>query len=260
MVVFLIINVWILKEIHVDGKLSNPLLRRFVWLWFNPFLSGHGSENYLSFSCPHSSWQQMWGGCVWSGTDCCLTRKLTNACRSWIRCNNVCWSVVGCICTNPWFPLLFGLPYSEDTSRSVKWTLCFSEDCDLELDDVLCYCFAPNTNGRVWVLVIALRPQTPKHIRGGWSHYTDTREPVDGNGAQNTVTIQSGFRTKDISITGPTRLPPALTGPAQTVDSSMKERKVLWRGTRLMAGCWISVTIEDREGNITRILEYSDVL
>jgi hypothetical protein len=30
------------------------------------------------------------------------------------------------------------------------------------------------------VLVIALRPQTPKHIRAGWSHYTDTSEPVDG--------------------------------------------------------------------------------
>jgi hypothetical protein len=29
-------------------------------------------------------------------------------------------------------------------------------------------------------LVTALRPQTPKHIRGGWSHYTDTSEPVDG--------------------------------------------------------------------------------
>jgi hypothetical protein len=33
-------------------------------------------------------------------------------------------------------------------------------------------------------LVIALRPQTPKHIRGCWSHYTDNSEPVDGNGAQ----------------------------------------------------------------------------
>jgi hypothetical protein len=34
-------------------------------------------------------------------------------------------------------------------------------------------------------LVIALRPQTPKHIRGGWSHYTDTSEPVDkGVGTQ----------------------------------------------------------------------------
>jgi hypothetical protein len=30
------------------------------------------------------------------------------------------------------------------------------------------------------VLVIALRPQTPKHTRGGWSHYADTSEPVDG--------------------------------------------------------------------------------
>jgi hypothetical protein len=29
-------------------------------------------------------------------------------------------------------------------------------------------------------LVIALRPQTPKHIKGGWSHYTDTSQPVDG--------------------------------------------------------------------------------
>jgi hypothetical protein len=28
--------------------------------------------------------------------------------------------------------------------------------------------------------VIALRPQIPKHIRGGWSHYTDTSELVDG--------------------------------------------------------------------------------
>jgi hypothetical protein len=38
-------------------------------------------------------------------------------------------------------------------------------------------------------LVIALRPQTLKHIRGSWSHYTDTSEPVDGNGAQNMVTV-----------------------------------------------------------------------
>jgi hypothetical protein len=29
-------------------------------------------------------------------------------------------------------------------------------------------------------LIIALRPQTPKHIRGGWSHSTDTSEAVDG--------------------------------------------------------------------------------
>jgi hypothetical protein len=41
--------------------------------------------------------------------------------------------------------------------------------------------------------VIALRPQTPKHIRGAWSHYTNTSEPVEGNGAQNMVIVQSGF-------------------------------------------------------------------
>jgi hypothetical protein len=31
----------------------------------------------------------------------------------------------------------------------------------------------------------ALRPQTPQRIRGGWSHYTDTSEPVVGYGATN---------------------------------------------------------------------------
>jgi hypothetical protein len=41
--------------------------------------------------------------------------------------------------------------------------------------------------------VIALCPQAPKYIRGRWSHYTDTSEPVDGNGAQNMVTVQCGF-------------------------------------------------------------------
>jgi hypothetical protein len=60
-------------------------------------------------------------------------------------------------------------------------------------------------------LVIALRPQTLKHIRG--SHYTDTSEPVDGNGTQNMVTVQSGYRTSNFSITGPTSLPTPLTGP-----------------------------------------------
>jgi hypothetical protein len=63
--------------------------------------------------------------------------------------------------------------------------------------------------------MLRLRPQTQKHIRSGWSHYTDTSEPVAGNGVQNMVTVQSGFRTKDVSITSlsPTRLPLALTGP-----------------------------------------------
>jgi hypothetical protein len=51
---------------------------------------------------------------------------------------------------------------------------------------------------------IQIRSQTPKHVRGGWSHYTDTSEPVDGNGAQTMVTVQSGFLARGLSITGPT--------------------------------------------------------
>jgi hypothetical protein len=52
-----------------------------------------------------------------------------------------------------------------------------------------CMAFSHKTVG----LVIALRSQTPKQIRGGWSHYTDTSEPVNGNGTQNMFTVQSGF-------------------------------------------------------------------
>jgi hypothetical protein len=67
-------------------------------------------------------------------------------------------------------------------------------------------------------LVIALHPQTPKHkILGAasQSHYTDTSEPVDGNGVQNNIMVNvlSGFRIRDLSISGPTRLPTVLTGP-----------------------------------------------
>jgi hypothetical protein len=51
----------------------------------------------------------------------------------------------------------------------------------------------------------SLRPHTPKHIRGGWSHYTDTSEQADGYGAQNMVTVQTGFSTSDLLITGTTR-------------------------------------------------------
>jgi hypothetical protein len=65
-------------------------------------------------------------------------------------------------------------------------------------------------------LVNALRPQTPKHIRGGWSHYTDISESVDGNGFKNMVTVQSRFRTSDLSITDPTHLPTALNGPTNS--------------------------------------------
>jgi hypothetical protein len=51
-------------------------------------------------------------------------------------------------------------------------------------------------------LVVALRPQTPKHIRGGWSHYIDTSEPVDG-GVQlwTTRTIVSVKMDRENSLT-----------------------------------------------------------
>jgi hypothetical protein len=78
-----------------------------------------------------------------------------------------------------------------------------------------CACWHPNTPLSVNQKPHASRPSPgkreewllyahthPKHIRGGWSHYTDTSEPVDGYGAQNMVTVQSGFRTSDFSITG----------------------------------------------------------
>jgi hypothetical protein len=41
-------------------------------------------------------------------------------------------------------------------------------------------CFIKSEQFGWFGLVIALRLQTPKHISGGWSHYTDTSEPVDG--------------------------------------------------------------------------------
>jgi hypothetical protein len=56
---------------------------------------------------------------------------------------------------------------------------------------------------------------TAKHIRGGWSHYTDTSKPVDGNGAQNMFTVQSGFRTRHLSIAGST----CANGPGCFVDT-----------------------------------------
>jgi hypothetical protein len=51
--------------------------------------------------------------------------------------------------------------------------------------------------------MVALRPHTPKHIRDGWSHYIDTSEPVVGYWAQVMVTVHSGFRISDLSITDP---------------------------------------------------------
>jgi hypothetical protein len=59
-----------------------------------------------------------------------------------------------------------------------------------------------STHRRMAGLVFALRPQTPKHIRGGWSQYTDTSEPVDG-GVQlwTTRTILSVKMDREHSLT-----------------------------------------------------------
>jgi hypothetical protein len=52
----------------------------------------------------------------------------------------------------------------------------------------------------------------------------DTSEPVDGYGVQNMVTVQFGFRTRDLSITGPTHLPTALTRPTILERERDRER------------------------------------
>jgi hypothetical protein len=53
--------------------------------------------------------------------------------------------------------------------------------------------------------VIALRPQTSKHIRGSRSHYadTDTSEQVVGFGSNNVVTVQSRIQRSKLSVTSP---------------------------------------------------------
>jgi hypothetical protein len=45
----------------------------------------------------------------------------------------------------------------------------------------------------VWLLLFAHRHRNILGAASQWSHYTDTSKPVDGNGAQNMVTGQSGF-------------------------------------------------------------------
>jgi hypothetical protein len=45
-------------------------------------------------------------------------------------------------------------------------------------------------------LVIALRPQTPKLIRGGWSHCTDTSEPVPARAKLGVKWGSEGVRLK----------------------------------------------------------------
>jgi hypothetical protein len=64
--------------------------------------------------------------------------------------------------------------------RDTQWNLLFH--VSLLGKEQLHFALTFLVDGLVWV--IALRPQTPKHIRSGLSNYTDTSEPVDGNGAQ----------------------------------------------------------------------------
>jgi hypothetical protein len=53
--------------------------------------------------------------------------------------------------------------------------------------------------------MVALRPHTPKHIRtAGHIILTPSSEPVISYGAENMVTVLSGFLTSDLLITGPT--------------------------------------------------------
>jgi hypothetical protein len=88
------------------------------------------------------------------------------------------------------------------------------------------------------------------YIRGGWSHYNDTSEP------QNMVTVQSEFRTSDLSITGPTRLPNALTGPTKEVvkgvygwDVGFRRKKVLFILMRLNLTIPIIIIKRQKETN-----------
>jgi hypothetical protein len=74
-----------------------------------------------------------------------------------------------------------------------------------------------NIRNRSGLVIALLRPRTPKHIRGGWPHCTDTSEPVDGNLAQNMVIVQSGSNQRPLDY-WPTSLPIALTGHPIVVD------------------------------------------
>jgi hypothetical protein len=70
----------------------------------------------------------------------------------------------------------------------------------------------PRSSVLVWLLFYA-HTHTEAYLGRLVTLYTDTNKPVDGNRAQDImVTVRSGFRTKDLSITGPTRLITALTG------------------------------------------------
>jgi hypothetical protein len=70
-----------------------------------------------------------------------------------------------------------------------------------------------------WLLLYAHRHRSI--LLGAAGHIILT--PVDGNGAQNMVTVQSGFWTRDLTITDPTRLRTPLTGPTLEIGLSLSE-------------------------------------
>jgi hypothetical protein len=53
---------------------------------------------------------------------------------------------------------------SNKTTKEKEWSHCI----------ITFLLFSGNRKGKE--RMVALRPHTPKHIRGGWSHYTDTSE------------------------------------------------------------------------------------
>jgi hypothetical protein len=70
----------------------------------------------------------------------------------------------------------------------------------------------------VWLLLYAHSHRNIHMFWGTWSHYTDISEPVDGNGSQNMITVQSGFNQQPFDY-WPMSLSTALTGPAAKKES-----------------------------------------
>jgi hypothetical protein len=127
------------------------------------------------------------------------------------------------------YPALLGADWQERVlpDRQTQWALAYcmlplavnsiSERKQLAATAGIRTGDLQNFSSPLWPLGQVPAPQKPKHVRGGWLHCTDTSEPVDGNGAENMVTVQFEFPTSDLSITGPTRLPTALSGPSNCV-------------------------------------------
>ena len=85
---------------------------------------------------------------------------------------------------------------------------------------------APERHNDLLLLVEALRPQTLQCIRGGWSHYTDTSEPVVGCGDNKyEIWIQSGIRTRNLSVTSPRSNQLSYPGPQEEEEEEEAEEE-----------------------------------